>query len=399
MNAATIPVAQEPEREHALLSASGAHKWLHCPPSARLEDTFPDQTSVYAEEGRLAHAIAELKLRKLFVEPMGPRKFNAELKKLQAHELYQEEMMRHIDVYVEYVQRVVHSYTQPPHVVVEKRLNYSDYAPEGFGTGDCIIIGGRSLHIIDFKYGKGVPVSAEGNPQMSLYALGALKEYAMVYDIDVVTMAIIQPRLDNTSEHLTTADDLSAWGESIKPIARQAYNGEGEFCAGEWCRFCRAKAQCRAQADTHLALEVFGGKLPPLLTNEEVGDILVRARNLQTWVSSLEDYALSELLKGEEIPGWKAVEGKSPGRRFINTDEAFAVLVAAGYDEALLYERKPITLTSVEKLLKGRAKFEELLKGYYETPPGKPALAPESDKRKAITNKTTAAEAFGKDEN
>ncbi|MFZ5975223.1 MAG: DUF2800 domain-containing protein [Bacillota bacterium] len=397
MNATAIPVAQEPEREHALLSASGAHKWLHCPPSARLEDMLPDQTSVYAEEGRLAHAIAELRLRKLYIEPMGPRKFNAALKQLQADPLYQDEMLRYTDTYVEYVQRVVHSYTQPPHIVVEKQLNYSDYAPEGFGTGDCIIIGGHALHIIDFKYGKGVSVSAESNPQMGLYALGALKEYALVYDIDVVTMAIIQPRLDNISEHLTTADDLRAWGESIKPAAQQAYNGEGEFCAGEWCRFCRAKAQCRAQADTHLALEVFGGKLPPLLTNKEVGDILVRARNLQAWVSSLEDYALSELLKGEEIPGWKAVEGRST-RQFINTDEAFAALVAAGYDEALLYERKPITLTSVEKLL-GKAKFDELLKSRIEKPPGKPALALLSDKREAITNKTTAAEAFGKDEN
>jgi hypothetical protein len=389
-----LPIAKEEIREHAILSASGAYKWLHCTPSARLEEQFPETTSVYAEEGCLAHAIAELKLRKLYTEPMGTRKFNAALKKLQAHELYQEEMLHYTDAYVEFIQSIVHQFNTPPHVAIEKRLDLRSYVPESFGTGDCIIIGGRTLHIIDFKYGKGVPVTAEDNPQMLLYALGALDAYWMLYEIDSVMMSIVQPRLDNTDTDEMCAADLRGWGESIKPIAQRAWNGEGECVPGEHCRFCKAKAQCRARSEAHTALEAFDGKLPPLLSNEEIGDILKRAQQLKTWVSQLEEYALSEVLIGNEIPGWKAVEGRSI-RQFVDTDAAFKVMKAAGYDEALLYERKPITLTSVEKLL-GKSKFNELLIEHVNKPPGKPTLVPESDNREAITNKTTAEEAFGK---
>jgi hypothetical protein len=378
--------------EHALLSASGAHKWLNCPPSARLEEQFPESTSEYAEEGRLAHAIAELKLTKHFT-PMGPRKFAGELKKLQESPRYDPEMMSHTDSYLEYIQKRVHAFSSPPHVVIEKRLNYSSVAPEGFGTGDCIIIGGNTLVIVDFKYGKGVPVSAEQNPQMMLYALGALFEYQMLYMIENVQMAIVQPRLDSIGEWEISAADLLCWGAEILPIAQLAFDGKGDFHAGEHCRFCRAKATCRARCDTMTALEAFGGAKPPLITHQELGEILLRAQTLQAWVSDLEEYALATLLLGGEIPGWKAVEGRST-RQFINTDEAFKVVKTAGYDEALLYERKPITLTAVEKLL-GKKQFGELLESQVTKAPGKPALAPESDKREAITNVTTAQEAFG----
>lgn len=369
--------------DHALLSASSAHKWLNCTPSARLEAQFPDSTSEYAAEGSLAHEIGELKLRKHFIEPMGPRTFNNKLKKLQENPLYQAEMIGHTDTYLDYISGIVHGYSAPPYVAVEKRLNYSVYAPEGFGTGDCIVIGGNTLRIIDLKYGKGVPVSAEWNPQMMLYALGALSEYSILYILEKIIMVIVQPRLDSISEFELTVEELLAWGESIKPAAQQAFAGEGEYVPGEHCRFCRAKSLCRARAEFNTSLEEFHKMKPPLISNEEVGQIIARAQDLAKWVADLEEYALAECLKGVEIPGWKAVEGRSI-RQFTNQDEAFKVLNANGIEEVMLFERKPITLASVEKLI-GKPKFKELLNAYVNTPPGKPTLVPASDKREAIT--------------
>ncbi len=379
---------------HALLSASAAHKWLHCTPSARLEETLPERESTYADEGRLAHSIAELKLRKAFTEPMGPKTFANRLKKLQENPLYQDEMLHHTDAYLDYVSQVVHSYGSVPYVAIEKRLDYSAYAPGGFGTGDCIIIGGATLHVIDLKYGKGVPVSAVGNPQMLLYALGALSAYSLLYGITMVKLVIMQPRLDTVSEYELSVDELLAWGESIKPLAQQAFEGKGEFVPGEHCRFCRAKALCRARSEAHTALEDFKMMRSPLISNEEVGQILQRAQTLAAWVKDLEDYALSECLSGSEIPGWKAVEGRKV-RQFTEVDAAFAVLTGAGYDSAVLYERKPITLTAVEKLL-GKTKFGELLSAHVTTPPGKPALAPATDKREPIT-RVSAQDDFNKE--
>jgi len=378
--------------KHALLSASSAHRWLNCTPSARLEEQFPDTTSEYAKEGTLAHEIAELKLCKHFIEPMGPKTFAARMNKFKKEELYQEEMQEHTDTYLEYVQSVVHSYASRPHIVIETTLDYSHIVPEGFGTGDCIIIGGNTLHVIDFKYGKGVPVDAVDNPQMKLYALGALHKYSMLYEIINVKLAIVQPRLNNISEWETTTETLFQWAEQIKPIAERAFKGEGDYRPGEWCNFCRAKSQCRARCETMTALEGFGYMKPPLISNAEVGEILVKARHLKEWVTDLEEYALSALLSGEEIPGWKAVEGRS-NRQFEDVDKAFEVLKSAGYDEAVLYERKPITLTAVESLL-GKKKFSELLDSYVIKPPGKPTLVPESDKREAITAQPKAAEVF-----
>ncbi len=386
-----LPVEQ---RSHALLSASGAHRWMHCTPSARLEETFPESTSEYAEEGRLAHAIAELKLRKYFIEPMGTRAFNNRLKKLQEDPLYQDEMLTHTDTYLDYVKSITHAFSATPYVAVEKRLDFSTYVPQGFGTGDCIIIGGNTLHVIDFKYGKGVPVSAEENPQMMLYALGALLEYSILYAIDTIKIAIVQPRLDSMSEWETTANDMWYWAaNTIMGAAEKAFKGEGEFVSGDHCRFCRAKSLCRARSEFNTSLEEHKNLLPPLISNEEVGEFLIRAQDLVKWLSDLQDYALAECLTGNEIPGWKAVEGRSV-RQFTDQDKAFEILLAAGTEEAMLYERKPITLASVEKLL-GKAKFREMLSEYINTPPGKPTLAPISDKREAITRRS-AEEDFKK---
>lgn len=387
----TAPVAHK-DRAHALLSASSASRWINCPPSARLEDQFEDTTSEFAKEGTLAHEIAELKLRKHFIEPMGARTFNLRLNKLKKEELYQDEMLGHTDSYLEYVQEVVYGYANKPHIAIEARLDFSHIVPDGFGTGDCIIIGGDTLHVIDFKYGKGVSVSAEDNPQMKLYALGAINKYSMLFAINTIKLVIVQPRLDNISEWEISATDLMAWGEDIKPIAQLAFDGNGEFNAGEHCKFCRAKAQCRARTDTMTALEAFELKKPPLITDDEVGDILKTAQTLKAWVTDLEEYALKALLSGKKIQGWKAVEGRS-NRQFDNTDKAFETIKASGIDEALLYERKPITLAAVEKLL-GKKDFTELLSEHVIKPPGKPTLAPETDKRDAITLQTTAKEAF-----
>ncbi|MFA9381285.1 MAG: DUF2800 domain-containing protein, partial [Acetanaerobacterium sp.] len=322
---------------HALLSASSASRWMRCTPSARLEEQFADTTSEYAAEGTLAHSIAELKLRKHFLEPMGPRTFNKRFKKLKEDSLYQDEMDGYTDQYLDYITGVAMSYKSRPYVAVERRVDYSSFAPEGFGTSDCIVIGANTMHVIDLKYGKGVPVSAEDNPQMKLYALGALSAYSMLYDIQTVVLTIVQPRLDNISEFTISRNDLLDWGVfEVKPKAKAAYDREGDYCAGEHCRFCRAKAQCRARSEfAQEPYDQFGGAKPPLISNDEVGQILERAQAIKKWATDLEEYALSELLRGDEIPGWKAVEGRSV-RQFIDTDAAFAAVKDAGYDEALL---------------------------------------------------------------
>lgn len=380
------------DRKHAILSASSSHRWMACTPSARLEETLPESTSEYAEEGRLAHEIAELKLRKMFIEPMSTRAFNSKLRKLQQEPLYQDEMLSYTDDYIDYIKGIALAFPAAPYVAAEKRLDFSGYVPEGFGTGDCIIIGGDTMYIIDFKYGKGVPVSADKNPQMMLYALGALADYSFLYDIKNIKTTIYQPRIDAVSEYTISVDDLIAWGDEIKPIAQTAWEGKGEFVAGDHCRFCRAKAQCRARSDTMSALEVFGQQKPELLSDAEIAEILNIAGNYKKWVEDVEEYALSAVLDGKEIPGWKAVEGRS-NRAFTNVDEAFAVIKKSGVDESVLYERKPITLTATEKLL-GKKEFAEMLGGYIIKPPGKPTLVKESDSREPFSGGIKAADVF-----
>jgi len=394
------------ERKHALLSASSAKKWLHCTPSARLENALPEEQSAYAEEGTLAHSICELKLEKQFTdENMSDKAYKSKLNKLMKHPLYAKEMDGFTDAYVDYITGIAYDFPSTPYVAVEKRVDYGPWAEEGFGTCDCILIQGTEMHICDFKYGKGKAVSSFENPQLMLYALGAWNAFRMIYPIKSVKLHIIQPRIDNTSSWEIALERLLQWGEeTVKPQAQKAYRGEGECVQGEWCDncFCRLSATCRARAEANLALmaeaESTSGtgapamRLPPQLNNEEVGALLKQAQFLKSWVNKLEAYAQGEILAGREVRGWKLVEGRSI-RTIQDIDAAYDALCAAGYPEAALYRMQPLPLGELEKLLDKAHK--KILDKYIVKPPGKPTLVPEDDKRPAISPASIAEGAFG----
>ncbi|WP_342417160.1 DUF2800 domain-containing protein [Paenibacillus sp. FSL R10-2782] len=386
------------QRAHALLSASGAHRWLHCTPSAKLEATLPDTTSAAARIGTLAHEIAELKLQKVF-SGLPTRKYNAELKKMQKHELYESIMDEHTNAYVEYIQSIVHAFPSPPFVAIERKVDLTDFVPESFGTSDCIIIGSGKLHVIDYKNGQGVPVPAFDNPQMKLYALGALKAFSLLFPIQEVHVAIVQPKVwDQPSEWSLPVADLLAWGESIKPIAQAAFSGEGEYAPGDHCGFCRAKGTCRARVEKLLEAGSKAPMKPPLISWEEAGEVLRKAEGIVSWYSELKKLALAEALKGGSVPGWKAVEGR--GRRdYTDLDAAFAYLKEKGIDEAILYERRPLTPPQLENALTKKV-YKELLaeSGHVITRSGAPTLATESDKRPAVTNQVKPEDVFGKED-
>lgn len=389
------------KRDHALLSASSAHRWLACTPSAKLEEQFPDTTSGAAKEGTLAHELAELKVRNYFyTTDFGKRKLNAAIKKLQKEELWQDEMMGYTDQYLDYIKVVAMADRIQGRAEIEKRVDYGKWAPGGFGTADCLLLKGNQLHVFDFKYGKGVPVSAEENPQMMLYALGARDMYSLLYHFEEFHLHIIQPRIDNVSEWSCTEEELLKFGSYVQERAALAIEGKGEFCPGEsQCRFCRARQQCRARAEENvrLAFEADKGKLPPLISSEDAGRYLTLGEDVKKWLEDLKEWALAECLAGKSVPGWKAVEGRG-SRDWTNMDAAFEMLTKSGLaEEAVLWEKKPLTLAQVEKLL-GKKDFQDVVGEFVVKNPGKPALVKESDKREAITNKVTAAEAF-KEEN
>ena len=390
------------ERKHALLSASGAHRWLACTPSAKLEDQFPDTESEAAAEGTLAHELAEMKVRNYFFpKELGKRKLNSAVKKLSESGLWKDEMQGYTDDYLDYIKTTALSLKSMPSVRIEQRVYFKEYTLadpedeiEGSGIADCILLYGDTVHVIDFKYGKGVPVSAEENPQLMLYALGAYQAYRMLYPISKAKLTIVQPRLDSISEWGCPADDLLKFGEYVKERAALAVKGEGDYSPGkDVCRFCRASAQCRARAEENVRLAFFTDKLPPLISNEEVGQYLEKGEDVAKWLEKLKEYALKECLVGKAVPGWKAVEGKG-GREWADIDKAFDILTKSGLaPEEMLWERKPLTAPQTEKLI-GKRDFQESVGEFVIKKPGKPALVKESDKRPAITNKVTAAEAF-----
>lgn len=393
-------------KQHSLLSASGAHRWMACPASALLEQQFPDTESEAAKEGTLAHDLAELKLRHYFeTVDFGKHKFTRAVNKLKKDPLWQDEMQGYTDEYLELVKNTALAFEHKPGYGIEKRVYFGAYTladqentNEGYGTADCVLIGDGILHIIDFKYGKGVPVSAEANPQLSLYALGAYEAYKILYPIKTVFLSIVQPRIDNTSTWRMSIDELLKWGEEVREKAKLARSKDAPFNPGEsQCRFCRAKAQCRARADENVKLAFEIHKMPPLISNEEIGRYLKQGEDVAKWLKDLQDYALSQCLAGHSVPGWKAVEGRG-SREWTDMDAAFEKLIKTGIaPEEMLYERKPLTLAQVEKLV-GKADFSEVVGGYVVKKPGKPALVEETDKREATTNKITAEEAF-KEEN
>ena len=381
------------DRAHALLSASGAHRWMNCTPSAVLESQFPDTTSEAAKEGTLAHEMAEAKLQHLFnTQDYRKAKLTRALNKIKKDELYQPEMDGYTDDYVAYVRKSAMEFEKSPYIAIEKRLDLTAYIPDGFGTADCVMIGERTLHIIDLKYGKGVPVSAENNEQLMIYALGALEAYKMLFAIDTVKISIVQPRIDNTNSSEYTVKELMEFGDKVKHYADIAIKGDGEQSPGDWCRFCRARQQCRARADKNIELAFEIDKKPPLITNVEVGEYLRKGEDVAKWLSELQDYALAECLAGRDVDGYKAVEGRG-SRSWTNMDAAFEAIIEEGTNEAMLYERKPLTLAQVEKLM-GKAHFEDVAGEYVVKNPGKPTLVPSTDKRQAITNKISANEAF-----
>ena len=386
-------MAGHKDRAHALLSASGAHRWMNCTPSAVLESEFPDTTSEAAKEGTLAHEMAEAKLQHLFnTQSYRKATLTRTLNKIKKNELYQPEMDGYTDDYVAYIRKAAMEFEKTPYIAIEKRLDLTAYIPDGFGTADCVMIGERTLHIIDLKYGKGVPVSAEDNPQLLIYALGALEAYKMLFAIDTVKISIVQPRIDNTNSSAYSVSLLRDWGEDVKELANIAIKGEGDYAPGDWCRFCRARQQCRARADKNIELAFDVGKKPPLITNDEVGEYLRKGEDVAKWLTELQDYALTECLAGRDVDGYKAVEGRG-SRAWIDMDAAFEAIIEEGTDEAMLYERKPLTLAQVEKLM-GKAHFADVAGEYVVKSPGKPTLVPSTDKRQAITNKITADEAF-----
>ena len=377
---------------HALLGPSSAARWIACPPSVKLCEQFEDVESEYAKEGSLAHEIAELKVRKLIDPGLTSRKFTAAMKKLKEKELYQEEMQGYTDEYVEFIQEQMYSYSTSPHIAVEQKVDFSEYVPDGFGTADCILISNDTLHVIDFKYGKGVPVSVENNKQLLLYALGAYLAYEMIFPIAHIKTSIVQPRLANIDTWECSLDYLLEFAKIAQEKATMALKGEGDFNCGEHCKFCKAKAICKERANVNLELAKYEFKAADQLTLEEIGEILEKAKDLAKWAEDLKEYALSESLKGNEVPGWKAVNGRG-SRSFKNTDEAIKVLVDNGIAEELLYERKYLTLAQIEKVI-GKKDFNNLVGNLIVMNAGKPTLVEASDKREAITNRIKAEDEF-----
>ena len=284
------------EKSHALLSASSSHRWLKCTPCVRLEEKFPEKTSSYAEEGTLAHEIAEFKVRSYFLEAMPKATYTRRLNKLKKEEHFDKEMLVHTDTYLEFIKGEAMQTNSKPFIAVEQTVDYSKYAPEGFGTADCILISGDTLQVIDFKYGKGVPVSAEENPQMKLYALGALELFGVFYDIQKIKLSIVQPRIDNISNYELTKQNLVDWGENVvKPQAEKAFMGVGEYVQGEHCRFCRAKGACEFRATENMKVVEEIKNTTGVLSHEQTGEMLTKTEGVEQWIKDLKEHALNEL--------------------------------------------------------------------------------------------------------
>ncbi|EAE3526883.1 DUF2800 domain-containing protein [Listeria monocytogenes] len=386
---------------HAKLSASGSSRWLNCTPSIALEAKFPEQKNggIFAQEGTLAHSFAELLLQK-FNEEVTKAGYARKLNRLKKNSLYDASMIDHVEVYTTIVIekfQEVHAADKNAVLSIEQRLDYSEYARGGFGTGDAVIVGNGVVEIVDLKYGKGVPVSAEENSQLMLYGLGAYNAFELDYDLHTVRMTIVQPRLDDVTEFEMEVSDLLDWAENVvKPAALLADAGKGELNPGPWCKFCRARSICKARAEANLALTSYDFKDPRLLQPSEIAKVLGQVAELKSWVEDVKSFALKEAeSRGIEFPGWKLVEGRS-NRRYADAEMVQAMMELEGYSEEELLSKKLISLTDMEKLV-GKKQVSAILGDLIEKPAGKPTLVVETDKRQAIKLKSDAADDFADD--
>lgn len=363
--------------QHALLSASSSQRWLNCTPSARLEEHFENTSSIFAEEGTAAHALAEYKLKKY----LGT---NTEK---PVSEFDGEELEYYTDMYLDFAIEVIEKAKEncnDPIILIEQKLDYSCFVPEGFGTGDLVVVADNTLDIVDLKYGRGVVVMANDNPQMKLYALGALVLFDFLYDIKNIRMTICQPRLENISTFEMSKEELLNWAEKeLKPKAELAINGEGEFIPGEHCRFCKARYTCRARADEMLSLAKHDFKLPAMLTEEEIAEVLNLSQRISQWADDVYAYATEKAInEGIQWKGFKLVEGRS-NRKYINEDEVIKTCMENGITD--IYKQSLKGISEMEKLM-GKKRFNEVLGSLVVKPKGKLTLVAESDKREAIKN-------------
>lgn len=366
-------------KSHALLCASGSKRWLSCPPSARLEENFPDNETEAAQEGTLAHSIAEVNLNAYLADT------DVSLpEEITASRFYSKSMLDYVAEYTDLGIEKINTalkLDKDAYIAVEQKIDYGSWAQEGFGTGDLVIITGDYIEIVDLKYGKGVPVSAAGNTQMRMYALGLYDEFYWLYGFEKVRMTIVQPRNGGISEEEISIEELLNWGETVvKPKARLAFKGEGELCAGKWCRFCRASKRCRAYADYCMELARLDFKDPDLLTDEELAESLRRIDDLVKYANNLKHYALAQALSGNVLPGFKLVEGRS-SRKYTDAEAVIERLIFADYAPEDYF--KPQELKSLTELTKsiGKKAVDTVLSDLIIKPPGKPALVPDDDPR------------------
>lgn len=378
------------QRAHALLSASGASRWLNCTPSAKLEDEYGDKsTSSYAAEGTLAHELAELYLRKDVLENISDADFERSLEEIIANELFNDEMLEVVPIYTDYCEdQYIEAKKNNDYAIIEieQKLDLTEYVPESFGTADTVIISDGLMEVIDLKYGKGIPVYADWNKQLMLYALGALRKYDTMYDINEVRVTICQPRINNISSWQISVKELLRWAEEeLRPTADMAFHGEGELNVGDWCRFCTVCNQCKKLYEQQFEIAKHEFAEPELLTDEEIADIVQRTPKLVEWANSVAEYAKKKALEeNKQWPGLKLVEGRSR-RKWIDEDKALETIFKQfpELDEADVTTTKINGITAIEKLV-GKKKFFEKLKDVVVTPQGNPTLVPLQDKRPAM---------------
>lgn len=390
MGTTSTRIQKHSQRSHALLSASGASRWLSCPPSAKLEDEFGEKkTSVYAAEGTLAHELSELYIKMDTMGCISEDEFNALLEEIMANELFSEEMLEVVPIYTDYCKaQFVEAKAQNELAVIEieQKLDLTEYVPESFGTADCVIINDDVMEVIDLKYGKGVPVYATWNKQLMLYGLGALRKYDTMYDITTLRLTIVQPRINNISTFEITVDELIKWAEEeLRPRAELAFRGGGELAAGDWCKFCSVKNKCRALYEQQLEIAKYEFADSRFLSDEEIADVIKRTPQLIEWANSVVEYAQQRAInENKQWPGFKLVEGTSR-RKWIDPDKAseaiFARMPELSEDE--IYDMKLKSITAIEKTV-GKKRFAEVLSDVVLKPQGKPTLVPIEDKRPAI---------------